>query len=42
MDPTMEGANQIRVARFFLAKYTKTGENIPNYRKIYQMSIKYI
>jgi hypothetical protein len=29
----------IRVARFFLVQ--KTGKNIPNYNKIYQMSIKY-
>jgi hypothetical protein len=31
-----------RVARFFLVKYTNTGENAPNCYKIRQMSIKYI
>jgi hypothetical protein len=30
-----------RVARFFLLQNTKTGENVPNYHKLYQMSIKY-
>jgi hypothetical protein len=30
-----------RVARFFLVQNTKTGKNIPNYYKLYQMSIKY-
>jgi hypothetical protein len=30
-----------RVARFFLVQHTKTGKNVPNYHKIYQMSIKY-
>jgi hypothetical protein len=30
-----------RVARFFLVQNTKTGENIPNYHKLYQMAIKY-
>jgi hypothetical protein len=30
-----------RVARFFLVQYTKTGENIPNDYKIYQMAIRY-
>jgi hypothetical protein len=29
-----------RVARFFLVPCTKTGENMPNYHKIYQMPIK--
>jgi hypothetical protein len=29
------------VARFLLVQNTKTGENIPNYHKLYQMSIKY-
>jgi hypothetical protein len=28
-----------RVARFFLVQHTKTGENIPNDHKIYQMAI---
>jgi hypothetical protein len=31
-----------RVARFFLVQYTKMGENIPNYHKMYQMVVKYI
>jgi hypothetical protein len=39
----------IRVARFFLLQYSKTGESIPNYPRqytklpeaIYQMAIKY-
>jgi hypothetical protein len=31
----------VRVARFFLLQHTKTGENIPNYHKIYQTAIKY-
>jgi hypothetical protein len=30
-----------KVARFFLVQNTKTGENIPNYHELYQMSIKY-
>jgi nucleoside-diphosphate-sugar epimerase len=30
----------LRVARFFFVQHTKTGKNIPNYRKIYQISIK--
>jgi hypothetical protein len=29
-----------RVARFFLVQHTKTGENIPNYHKVYQMAVK--
>jgi hypothetical protein len=29
-----------RVARFFLLKHTKTGNNIPNDHKIYQIAIK--
>jgi hypothetical protein len=33
VDPTT------RVARFFLVQNTKTGENIPNYHKIYQIGI---
>jgi hypothetical protein len=32
---------QSRVARFFLVQNTKTGKNIPNFHKLYQMSIKY-
>jgi hypothetical protein len=31
-----------RVAKFFLVQYTNTGENITNYHKRYQTSIKYI
>jgi hypothetical protein len=30
------------VAIFFFVQCTKMGENIPNYHKIYQMSISYI
>jgi hypothetical protein len=30
-----------RVARFSLAKHTKSGENIPKYSKIYQITAKY-
>jgi hypothetical protein len=30
-----------RVARFFSAQNTKTGNNIPNYHEIYQLPIKY-
>jgi hypothetical protein len=30
-----------RVARFFLAQHSKTGEIYQNYHKIYQMAIKY-
>jgi hypothetical protein len=29
----------VRVVRFFSVQYTKTGKNIPNYRKMYQMAI---
>jgi hypothetical protein len=29
-----------RVARYFFAKYTNTGKNIPNYPKMYQIAIK--
>jgi hypothetical protein len=37
----LEGSTTItRVARFFLVKHTKTGENIPDDHKIYQMAIK--
>jgi hypothetical protein len=32
----------IRVARFFLVQNTKTGKNIPNYHKIYQVAVKYL
>jgi hypothetical protein len=32
---------EFRVARFFLLQNTKTGKNIPNYHKIYQMAIEY-
>jgi hypothetical protein len=35
------GAIQSRVARFFLVQNTKTGENIPNYHKIYQIATQY-
>jgi hypothetical protein len=31
----------IRVARFFLAKDTKSRKNVPNEHKMYQMVIKY-
>jgi hypothetical protein len=31
----------LRVARFFLVHYTKTGKNIPNEHKMYLMVIKY-
>jgi hypothetical protein len=31
-----------RVARYFLAQYTKTVENIPKHHKLYQMAIEYI
>jgi hypothetical protein len=31
----------IKVARFLLVQNTKTGKNIPNYHKMYQMTIKY-
>jgi hypothetical protein len=31
----------IVAARFFLVQRTKTGKNIPNYHKIYDMMIKY-
>jgi hypothetical protein len=30
-----------RVASFFLVQHTKSGENIPNNHKIYQMTTKY-
>jgi hypothetical protein len=32
---------EIRVARFFSVKHTKTSNNIPNNHKIYQFAIKY-
>jgi hypothetical protein len=32
---------QVRVARFFLVQSTKMGKNIPNYRELCQMSLKY-
>jgi hypothetical protein len=31
----------VRVARFFWLQQTKTGDDIPNNRTIYQMAIKY-
>jgi hypothetical protein len=31
----------IRAARFLSVQHTKTGKNIPNDNKIYQMAIKY-
>jgi hypothetical protein len=31
----------LRVARFFLVHYTKTGKNVPNEHKMYLMVIKY-
>jgi DNA gyrase/topoisomerase IV subunit A len=34
--------NEFRVARFFVAQHTKTGTNITNNHKIYQMAAKYI
>jgi hypothetical protein len=34
-------SDKSRVARFFLVQNTKTGKNIPNYHKLYQMSIKH-
>jgi hypothetical protein len=30
-----------RVDRFFLVQNTKTGKNVPNHNKIYQMAITY-
>jgi hypothetical protein len=30
-----------RVARFFLVQHTKTGKNVPNNHKIYQMATKH-
>jgi hypothetical protein len=30
-----------KVARFFLVHYTKTGINVPNEHKMYQLVIKY-
>jgi hypothetical protein len=38
---TVSSRRPTRVARYFLAQFTNTGQNIPNYHKIYQMSIKY-
>jgi hypothetical protein len=35
---TATGAHFTRVARFFLTQYTKTGENAPNGRNIFQMA----
>jgi hypothetical protein len=32
---------QVRVARFFFIKYTKTGENVLNNHETYQMATKY-
>jgi hypothetical protein len=32
-----EGFIETRVARFFLLQHAKTGENVPNGRKIYQI-----
>jgi hypothetical protein len=32
---------ETRVARFFMLQHTKTGKNVPNNQKIYQMAIKY-
>jgi hypothetical protein len=37
----VERVRQTRVARFFLVQNTKTGEYIPYYYELYQMSIKY-
>jgi hypothetical protein len=31
-----------RVAKFFLVHDNKTGQNVPNELKIYQMAIKYL
>jgi hypothetical protein len=33
--------NSSRVARFFVVQNTKTGKNLSNYHKLYQMSLKY-
>jgi hypothetical protein len=35
------GTQRGRVARFFVAQYSKTGENIPNDHTLYQIPIKY-
>jgi hypothetical protein len=40
-DTTLGSAGFFRAARLFLLQHTKTGKNIPNYRKLYQMIIKY-
>jgi hypothetical protein len=39
--PDLTIPRRTRVARFFLVQHTKTGENIPNDHKIYQIDIKY-
>jgi hypothetical protein len=36
-----ENGVSLRVARFFLVHDTKTGKNVPNEHKMYQMVIKY-
>jgi hypothetical protein len=38
-NPNFHVAARGRVARFFLVQYTKITKNIPDYRKIYQMTI---
>jgi hypothetical protein len=38
---TLQTVLQTGVARFFLVQNTKTGKIIPNYHKLFEMSIKY-
>jgi hypothetical protein len=40
IDKKMHLLNGFRVARFFLVQNTKTGENSPNYHKMYRMVIR--
>jgi hypothetical protein len=37
----MAAMDRFRVARFFMVRDTKTGKNVPNENKVYQMVIKY-
>jgi hypothetical protein len=37
---TCSTVQPFRVARFFIVHFTKTGENIPNDHRIYQIAIK--
>jgi hypothetical protein len=39
-DVNVEQVDQIRVARFYSVQFTKTGKNLPNDQKTYEMVVK--